>query len=67
MQLDDEIGMQQNVVLEPHDPRRLSSVLAPIPPPPTKEIAEKQISRFSASGSSALEDPDKTIDYELTV
>lgn len=67
MRLDDQVGMQQNAVLEPHDPRRLSSVLAPIPPPPTREIAERQISRFSASGSSALEDPNRTIDYDYTV
>lgn len=34
----DEMGMNQPVVLEADDPRRLSSHLAPLPPPPTDQL-----------------------------
>jgi hypothetical protein len=46
LRLEDRVGMIQNVVLEPDDPRRISSVLAPVPPPPTHEIVAEQRSRF---------------------
>jgi len=46
MRLDDGVGMNQPVVLDMNDPRRISAVLAPIPPPPTEEIVAKQKSRF---------------------
>lgn len=55
MRMEDRIGMNRRVVLEPDDPRRLSAHLAAIPPPPIHEIVANQKSRF--------EDPDKTIDY----
>lgn len=56
--LDDAIGMNQKMVLEQDDPRRVSSHLAPIPPPPTQQIVHEQRSRFRTSV-----DMDKTIDY----
>lgn len=56
--LDDAIGMNQEMVLEQDDPRRVSSHLAPIPPPPTQQIVHEQRSRFRTSV-----DMDKTIDY----
>ncbi|XP_062592418.1 uncharacterized protein LOC134253840 [Saccostrea cucullata] len=42
----DEVGMNQPVVLEVDDPRRLSSHLAPIPPPSTEQLVVEQKSRF---------------------
>lgn len=33
--IEDNIGMNRIVALEPDDPRRLSAYLAPIPPPHT--------------------------------
>ncbi|XP_065941156.1 uncharacterized protein [Magallana gigas] len=56
--LDDAIGMNQKMVIEQDDPRRVSSHLAPIPPPPTQQIVHEQRSRFRTSV-----DMDKTIDY----
>jgi hypothetical protein len=38
LRLEDRVGMAQNIVLEPDDPRRISAVLAPVPPPLTHEI-----------------------------
>lgn len=55
MRLQDNEGMNQRVQLEVDDPRRISVHLAPIPPPPTRDIVASQKSRF--------EDQDKTIDY----
>lgn len=55
MRLEDNVGMNQNVVLEADDPRRLSKNLAPVAPPPTQDIVETQKSRFV--------DLDKTIDH----
>ena len=46
LRLEDRVGMAQNMVLEPDDPRRISSVLAPVPPPSTHEIVAEQRSRF---------------------
>ncbi|XP_052097912.1 uncharacterized protein LOC127732764 [Mytilus californianus] len=46
-------------VSNPLDPRRLSSNIAPVPPPPTQELMAAKISRFNR------EDLDKTIDYDL--
>ena len=60
MRLDDAIGMNQKAVLEADDPRRISPTLAPIPPPPTHEIAAQQRSRFN------VQDPDATLDYDHT-
>lgn len=42
----DKMGMNQPVVLEADDPRRLSYHLAPLPPPPTDQLALEQKSRF---------------------
>ncbi|CAG2224540.1 unnamed protein product [Mytilus edulis] len=53
----DEVGMNRNVVLEADDPRRIKRNIAPIPPPPTQQIALEQKAR------SNKEYPDKTIDY----
>jgi hypothetical protein len=44
--------MAQNIVLEPDDPRRISAVLAPVPPPPTHEIVAEQRSRFGTVESN---------------
>ena len=55
--LGDAVGMNQKVILERDDPRRLS---APIPPPPTAEIIAEKRSRVST------EDMDTTIDYTWT-
>jgi hypothetical protein len=58
--LGDAVGMNQKLILERDDPRRLSDTTAPIPPPPTAEsIAEKR-SRIS------IEDMNTTIDYTWT-
>ena len=59
--LQDDVGMNQGVVLEADDPRRISSHLAPIPPPLTQQIVSEQRSRFSSSARSV--DIDQTIDY----
>jgi hypothetical protein len=41
--LGEAVGMNQQVILERDDPRRLSATIAPIPPPPTAEsIAKKR-------------------------
>jgi hypothetical protein len=55
--LGDAVGMNQKVILERDDPRRLSATIAPIPPPPTAEIIVEKRSRVST------EDMDTTIDY----
>lgn len=57
MRLNDNIGMNNNLVFEADDPRRIARNITSVPPPPTKQIALQQKSRFSK------EDPDKTIDY----
>ena len=47
LRLEDRVGMAQNMVLGPDDPRRISVVLSPVPPPPpTQEIVSEQRSRF---------------------
>ena len=63
--LEDDVGMNLGLVLEADDPRRISSHLAPIPPPPTSQIVAEQRSRFTTDGSynRSTEDPDQTIDY----
>ena len=38
------IGMNRKVVLGQDDPRRVSSVLAPIQPPPTHDLVAPKIS-----------------------
>ncbi|XP_071152334.1 uncharacterized protein [Mytilus edulis] len=55
--LNDEVGMNRNVVLEADGPRSIKRNIAPIPPPPTQQIALEQKAR------SNKEYPDKTIDY----
>lgn len=42
----DGIGMNKLVVPEADDPRRISAVLAPIPPPPTSQLVVEKRSRF---------------------
>ena len=61
MRLEDEIGMSKKMPLEPDDPRRISSTLANIPPPPTDVITQRKTSRFKTEGK---EDPDATILYD---
>ncbi|XP_052097349.1 uncharacterized protein LOC127732344 [Mytilus californianus] len=53
--IEDGIGMNRRLELEEDDPRRISAHLAPVPPPPTRDIVATQISRF--------ENLNKTIDY----
>ena len=55
--LQDAIGLNQKVILERDDPRRLSATIAPIPPPPTAEIMAEKRSRTTTV------DMDATIDY----
>lgn len=55
--LEDRVGMNSGLILEPTDPRRISCVLAPIPPPNTSDIVDEQKSRKNR------EDPDKTVSY----
>ena len=43
--INDKVGMRKRVI-EAEDPRLLSKHLAPIEPPPTKEIHAAQVSRF---------------------
>ena len=45
LRLEDRVDIAQNMVLKPDDPRRISAVLAPVPPPPTHEIVAEQRSR----------------------
>ena len=56
MRLEDGIGMCGPVVLSLDDPRRLSSTLAPIPPPPTADILKEQKSRFGNGNQEALDE-----------
>ena len=67
MRLEDGVGMNNRVVLEADDPRRISAVLAPIPPPPTQEIVKDQKSRFGTDigqhEGRTVDDPDATEDY----
>jgi hypothetical protein len=51
LRLEDRVGMAQNIVLEPDDPRRISAVLAPVPPPHTHEIVAEQRSLFVTAES----------------
>ncbi|KAL3874220.1 hypothetical protein ACJMK2_037265 [Sinanodonta woodiana] len=53
--LNDTIGMNRPALLETDDPRRISRVLAPIPPPATAEIVQQQKSRFSAKQDDTLD------------
>ncbi|KAK3577144.1 hypothetical protein CHS0354_037480 [Potamilus streckersoni] len=46
MRLDNGVGMNQPVVLDMNDPRRISAVPAAIPPLPTEVIVAKQKSRL---------------------
>ena len=58
--LGDAVGINRKVILERDDPRRLSAIIAPIPPPPTAaSIAEKR-------SIVSIEDMDTTIDYTWT-
>jgi len=71
LRLEDRVGMAQKMVLEPDDPRRISSVLAHVPPPPTHEIVAEQRSRFgtveslqtASSSNNVADDSNATIDY----
>ena len=58
--INNPIGMNGKVALGQDDPRRVSSVLAPIQPPPTADLVAQKIFRFSR------DDPDKTLDYTWT-
>ena len=60
MRMNDNIGMNQNMALEPDDPRRISRNITAIPPPHTQQLALQQRSMLSK------DDPDKTIDYVFT-
>ena len=59
------------MVLEPDDPRRISAVLAPVPPPHTHEIVAEQRSLFvtaeslqtANSSNDVTDDSNATIDY----
>ena len=44
--LGDAVGMNQKVILERDDPRRLSATIAPIPPPPTAEIIAEYLQKI---------------------
>nr|XP_022301675.1 uncharacterized protein LOC111109742 [Crassostrea virginica] len=44
--LRDQEGMCQPVVLDIHDPRRLSRTIAPVDPKPTAVLEEEKVSRF---------------------
>ena len=57
--LNDNIGMNRPVVLETDDPRRISRVLAPIPPPATAEIVQHQKSRFLSKRDDTLDDTNR--------
>jgi hypothetical protein len=69
LRLEDRVGMAQQMVLEPDDPRRISAVLAPVPPP-THEIVPEQRSRFGTveslqatnSSNNIADDSNATID-----
>lgn len=62
--LADEIGMNQRMIPEIDDTRRVSAHLAPVPPPPTQQIVESQRSRFTDESSNRTnDDMDRTIDY----
>ena len=71
LRLEDRVGMAQNIVLEPYVPRRISAVLAPVPPPPTHEIVAEQRSRFRTveslqtanSSNNVADESNATIDY----
>lgn len=45
----DKEGMSHRVQLKPTDPRRISKTLAPVAPPPTKELSKSHKSRKSTS------------------
>jgi hypothetical protein len=60
MRMNDNIGMNQNMALEPDDPRPISRNITAIPPPHTQQLALQQRSMLSK------DDPDKTIDYVFT-
>ncbi|KAL3884899.1 hypothetical protein ACJMK2_024998 [Sinanodonta woodiana] len=57
--LNDNIGMNRPVVLETDDPKRISIVLAPIPPPATAEIIQQQKSRFESKQDDTLDDTNR--------
>jgi hypothetical protein len=71
LRLEDRVGMAQNIVLEPDVPRRISAVLAPVPPLPTHEIVAEQRSRFGTveslqtanSSNNVADESNATIDY----
>ena len=71
LRLEDRVGMAQNIVLEPDDPRRISAVLAPVPPPPTHEIVAEQRSLLGTveslqtanSSNNVADESNATIDY----
>jgi hypothetical protein len=71
LRLEDRIGMAQQMVLEPDDPKRISAVLASVPPPSTHAIVAEQRSRFGTveslqtanSSNNVADDSNATIDY----
>jgi hypothetical protein len=44
--LEDREGLQERMVLEVGDPRRISKSIAPISPPRTEQLAQENKSRF---------------------
>jgi hypothetical protein len=44
--LEDREGLQERMVLEVGDPRRISKSIAPISPPRTEQLAQEKKSRF---------------------
>jgi len=71
LRLKDRVGMAQRMILERDDPRRISAVLAPVPPSPILEIVAEQRSRFGTdeslqtanSSNNVAQDLNATIDY----
>lgn len=62
----DNVGMNQGMILEVDDPRRISAHLASVPPPPSSQIVAEQRSRFTMDGSynrSGEDSRERTIDY----
>jgi len=66
LRLEDGVGMAQKMVLEPDDPRRISAVLSPVPPPPpTHEIVAEQRSRFGTDESPQTANSSNNIAQDL--
>lgn len=46
--LEDHRPMKRKREVAPEDPKKIAKTIAPIPPPPTSELAEKKITRFKS-------------------